>query len=96
MEFSVLKRKCGCSWLFNACKRASTGCACSCEVRNSRSVGLDSIRNCHRNLLVRSFTLCFDSRLAFKVLTHNRGASLSALDDEYRLVVNDISFTDLL
>ena len=26
----------------------------------------------------------------------NRGASLAALDDEYSLVVNDISFTDLL
>jgi hypothetical protein len=42
----------------------------------------------------------FDSLLAFKVsldsLQQNRDASLPALDDEYRLVVNDIVFTDLL
>jgi len=34
--------------------------------------------------------------LAFKVSLDSHAASLPALDDEYRLVVNHISFTDLL
>jgi hypothetical protein len=30
------------------------------------------------------------------ILVQNRGGPLPALDDEYRFVVNDIGFTDLL
>jgi hypothetical protein len=52
------------------------------------------------------FARSFDSRrlhlifLAFKVSLDsrdkNRGGSLPALDDEYRFVVNDVGFADLL
>jgi|GEM_PF-4560234 len=52
------------------------------------------------NIVISSTPAAFTKYSRVQSLTRfsrqNRGTSLPALDDEYRLVVNDISFTDLL